>query len=113
MIQATHPHRIVPKRRRPNHFPYDEHPEIQTPGRAFPCGHHDGGYMFGDGDDCRDADVQIEDWVGPPLYTERQRGTPRNKMMVESTHTETRTSGVTEEGRTYRIHTLPHPKGLR
>lgn len=56
--------------------------------REWPCGFTDGGYMFGDGDDCRAADLHLEDMLGPPNYSSAWAN--GRAIRVESTHTETK-----------------------
>jgi len=43
----------------------------QTQPRRMKTGQLDGGYLTGPGDEARDADVMLEDWVGRPNYSER------------------------------------------
>lgn len=98
-VIGEQPHRVhVPERRRHIH-------------RSWPCGHTDGGYMYGDGDDCRAADIIIEDAVAPPLYSACHHD--GRSMTVESTHAETRVFAELEGDRRASYYTIPHPKGLR
>jgi hypothetical protein len=96
MVQGTQPFRKVPPRGR-----------LYEP-RAWPCGHHDGGFMFGGGDECRAADILLEDYVGPPLYT----GRPRSRMTVESTHQGTVMYATLEDGLKATFFNIPHEWGL-
>jgi hypothetical protein len=115
-VACLQPHRVnIPKRRRPREFPYSEYPEseIPTPGRPFPCGRHEGGYLFGEGDAARAADVVIEDWCGPPeYYWRRWEGKDRRSIRVDSTHTETNVTSLLLDGLTARYGTFRHPNGI-
>jgi hypothetical protein len=95
-IACGQPHRIVPDRPRSGR------------GRAWPCGRHDGGWLYGPGDECRAADVVIEDKVGPPNYVSYAGGYKR----VESTQFETRLTARTDKGIEVPYFTWTHPRGL-
>lgn len=107
---AEQPHRLgIPERQRPRSFPWNEYPEIEAPGRPWPCGYTDGGFLYGPAEECRAADVMIEDSVGPPLYCTY----PRYPMTVESTHTETLVYSTVEGGLRAMHKRIMHPGGIR
>lgn len=76
MIYAEQPHRVTPPRRG------------RWNSRTWPCGHTDGGWLAGPADECRAADVILEDAVAPPAYSSLWQGA--HSVRVTSTHDETR-----------------------
>lgn len=81
----------------------------QTQPNRKSTGQIDGGWLAGPGDEARAADVVLEDWVGPPLYSIKDR---RSAYRVESTHTQTTLTGTREDGMHFKVFTFEHPNGL-
>lgn len=84
---------------------YQQQPDRDDSGRL------DGGWFAGDANEARDADVLLEDRVGPPNHsTAWERDRP---FRVESTPTETRLLLLRDDGGQTVVHTMPHPQGMR